>query len=174
MRSFLAAVVVPVVLCGCQTVAPPAAAPGAPGTPLPTGPPTAQQRSSAAAALGVERSWLAAWFRGTPVQIAQRGDGAVTVEVPRDFCFEPGDSRVKPALAAVLGKVADSMRRLPAARLTLLAAPADPGAAATLALQRAAKVREYLLARGVAAARLGPPAAAGASAVQLRMEAATL
>lgn len=174
MRLLLATVVVPLVLCGCQTVAPPAVATASSGAASAAAPTTAQRRSNAAAALGVERGWLAAWFRGTPVLIAQRGDGAVTVEVPREFCFEPGDSRIKPALAAVLGKVADSMRRLPAARLPLLAAPPDPGAAETLALQRALKVRDYLLARGVAAARLGPPAAAGGSAVQLRMEATTL
>lgn len=170
MRTLLSTLVVALVLCGCQTVAPPAVAPGAPSS---IAPPTAQQRSAAAAALGVERTWLASWFRGTPVLVAQRSDGAVTVDVPREFCFEPGDSSVKPALAAVLNKVAESMGRLPGTRLPLLAAPGDPGASATLALRRATKVREYLVARGVAAARLGPPTATGA-AVQLRMEAATL
>lgn len=170
MRLLLATVVATLLLCACRT-APPAVAPG---QPAPAGPPTAQQRSGAAAALAVERTWLASWFRGTPVSIAQRGDGAVTVDVPREFCFEAGSSSVKPALAAVLDKVADSMGRLPGARLPWLAAPADPGAAATLALQRAAKVREHLIARGVAAARLGPPAATSAATVQLRMDMATL
>lgn len=173
-------------LCGCRGTAPPAAEPAgdppasaralppASQSSSPGARPTPQQRSAAAAALGVERNWLASWFRGTPVQIAQRGDGAVVVEVPREFCFDPGESSVKPALGAVLDKVAESMARLRSARLPLLAAPADPGAATALALQRATKVRLYLLRRGVAAARLGPPVAAGPASMQLRMDLAFL
>ena len=118
--------------------------------------------------------WLQSLFAGTPVRILQTRDGPVTVDVPREFCFDAGDSTVKPALGAVLNKVADSMARLRGARLVLVAAPADPGAASSLALQRATKVRSYLLSRGVAAARLGPPVAAGPANVQLRMEVAAL
>ncbi len=177
MRLGLETLVVLLVLCGCRTAppstpTPPAAAGGSASGPV--APPTPQQRSAAAAALGVERNWLAQWFRGTPVQIAQRSDGAVTVDVPREFCFDPGDSTVKPALRAVLDKVADSMARLKGTRLALLAAPVDPGAPAALAVQRATKVRLYLVGRGVAAARLGPAVAAGPATVQLRMEAGAL
>lgn len=123
-------------------------------------------------ALAVERQWLGSWFKGTPVRIGQRNDGAVTVDVPREFCFDRGRSSVEPALAAVLDKVAASLRRVPLAHLTLLAAPDDAAGSAQLALQRAAEVHKYLRSRGVSAARLGKPSAATAAAVQLRMEAA--
>jgi len=65
-----------------------AALAGCAGTsPAPTPPPptTPAQRTAAAEALAVERQWLGTWFRDTPVKIAQRGDGAMTVEVPREF-----------------------------------------------------------------------------------------
>lgn len=122
------------------------------------------------AALAVERQWLQSWFTGTPVQIVQRDDGPVRIDVPREFCFEPGQSSVKPALAAVLDKLAESLRRTPQARLQRVAAPGDGNATPVLALQRAAQVRQHLITRGVAATRLANAAAATAPAVQISME----
>jgi outer membrane protein OmpA-like peptidoglycan-associated protein len=148
---------------GCTSVAPPA--PSKPAAP-------ADQRAATPAALTVERQWLQSWFQGTPVLIGQRNDGAVNVDVPREFCFDPGRSSVKPALAAVLDKVAESLRRVPLARLSLLAAPDDATGTAPLALERAVQVQKHLLSRGVPAARLVRPTATSAAAVQLRMEAA--
>ncbi len=145
---------------GCRSVTPPA----------PSGPATAGQRTTLAESLAVERQWLATWFKGTPVLIGQRQDGAVTVDVPREFCFEPGRSGVKPALAAVLDKVAESLRRVPLAQLPLLAAPDDAIGTPQLATQRAIQVRDYLRSRGVPAARLGKPSATVAAAVQLRID----
>jgi len=89
--------------------------------------------------------------------------------VPREFCFDAGRSQVKPPLAVVLDKVAQSLRRS-GARLPHVAAPGDTPSASPLALQRAAQVRKHLLARGVPAARLGAPAATTVAAVQVRME----
>ena len=126
-----------------------------------------------AESLAVERRWLGSWFKGTPVHVEQRRGGDVTVDVPRGFCFDPGNSEVKPPLAAVLDKLAESLSRVPQAWLPLLSAPGDAAASGSpLALRRAAEVRNYLRSRGVATARLGQPAAAEAAAVQLRMEAA--
>ena len=76
---------------------------------------------------------MQSWFQGTPVLIGQRDDDAVSVDVPREFCFDPGRSSVKPALAAVLNKVAESLLRMPMVRLQLLAAPEHP---VTLAVSR--------------------------------------
>ena len=167
-------------LCAC-TSAPPSSSspPPSPATvaaqgPAASAPPTpAQQRTAAASTLAVERQWLASWFKGTPVVVAQHQDGAVVVDVPREFCFDPGRDAVKPALAAVLDKVAQSLRRTPIAELHLIAAPTDPNGAATLGVQRATRVQEFLRSRGVAPARLPKPSAASAPAVQLRMEAAS-
>lgn len=104
--------------------------------------------------------------------IEQRTDGAVTVDVPREFSFDPGGSSVKPALAAVLNKVAESLLRMPMVRLQLLAAPEDAPGTESLALLRATQVQKHLLGRGVPAARLGKPTATTVAAVQLRLQAA--
>ena len=119
--------------------------------------------------LAVERDWLRSWFEGTPVAIAQRDDGPLSVDVPLAFSFAPRRSTVKPALAAVLDKLAESLRRTRAV-LPGLAAPADPDGPPALALQRAGALRAHLLSRGVAVAQLGAPAATQVAAVQLRME----
>jgi len=163
-------------LAGCASVAPTApnspASPGSASAAAPVVPPTvAEQKTAAAAALAVERKWLASWFDKTPVVIGQRSDGAITIEVPRDFCFDRGKSAVKPALAAVLDKVAESVRRVPSAQIPLLAAPEDGSGTAKLGLQRSTEIGEHLRGRGVNAARLGKPSVTTAAAVQLRIEA---
>ena len=142
MKSATLPLLVALSLCGCASGpsstsscvarrrrprrrSPPRAAPAPPPTP-------AQQRTAAASTLAVERQWLASWFKGTPVVVAQRPDGAVVVDVPREFCFDPGRDAVKPALAAVLDKVAQSLRRTPIAELHLIAAPGDASGSAAL------------------------------------------
>jgi outer membrane protein OmpA-like peptidoglycan-associated protein len=148
---------------------------GTTSAPTPPPPPsTPAQRTAAAEALAVERQWLGSWFRDTPVRIAQRGDGAVSVEVPREFSFDTGKSSVKPALAAVLDKVAESLRRAPQAQVALIAAPDDAEVATALATQRAERMREHQRSRGVAEARLGRPSPAASPSVHLRLIAAPL
>ena len=142
-------------------------------TAAPTTGPAAPPTTSAAprvSPLVVERQWLQSWFSGTPVLIVQRDDGALSVDVPLEFCFDTGRSTAKPPLAVVLDKVAESLRRTPQARLQLVAAPGDTVAASPLAKQRAAQVRKHLLSRGVPAARLGYPTVSTVAAVQLRLE----
>ena len=167
MRAFNVSLLVVIALCGCSTMAPPRSS----APPL-AGPATAEEKTAVAESLAVERQWLGAWFQGTPVRIEQRSGGAVTIDVPREFGFDPGQSSVKPPLAAVLDKVAESLRRVPQAYLSLLAAPDDAAGASPLALQRAERVRGYLRGQGVPAARLGKPSTSDAPAVRLRMEAA--
>ncbi len=151
-------------LGGCAAT--PAPASGGAAAPVPT---TPAQRTAAAEALAVERQWLGTWFRDTPVKVAQRGDGVLTLEVPREFCFDSGRSTVKPALAAVLDKVAESLRRVPQAQVALLAAPDDASVTTPLALQRADAVHAHLRSRGVAEARLPKSSPAASATVQLRL-----
>jgi len=150
-------------LHGCASGPPPAAEGSASGRDVPRAAARGQNP------LGVERDWLRSWFEGTPVNIAQRDEGPLSVEVPLAFSFEPRRSAVKPALAAVLDKLAQSLRRT-GALLPGLAAPADAGGPPALALQRAGALRAHLLSRGVSVAQLGAPAATQAAAVQLRAE----
>lgn len=162
MRHLALATLFALALCACSSVPPP----------LPAGPVTADEKTAVASALTVERHWLASWFRGTPVVIDQRNDGAVSVVVPREFCFDRGQSTLKPALVAVLDKVAESVRRVPQAGVPLIAAPDDEHGSTPLAVQRATRIQEHLRARGVPGPRLGKPSAATAAAVRLRLEAA--
>jgi hypothetical protein len=147
--------------------------PAAAGSAAPEPPPASNEsRSALAAALAVEQKWLNSFFAGTPVQITQRDDGSLVVDVPLQFCFAAGDSAPKAPLIKVLDKVAESLRRRPAARLSQLAAPADPGGPAALGLQRAGRIQNHLRERGVARASLGTPSSTSVAAVQLRIGAA--
>lgn len=150
-------------LAGCGT-APTGASPQAtPGAVEPTAPPQHPSR------LDIERDWLKSWFQGTPVVIVRQGAG-LRVEVPLVHAFEPGQQQVKPALGAVLDKVAESLRRNPRARLQRVAAPGDGSSDVALAIQRATQVRAHLRSRGVPDARLGSPSRTTVAAVQLRLE----
>lgn len=152
-------------VAGCAAVGTPSTPPAASPRPEPTDTPPA-----AATPLAIERRWLQQWFEGTPVRIAQDADGSLAVEVPREFCFDAGRSTVKPALAAVLDKVAESLRRVSQAKLVLIAAPPDADAAAPLALQRAAAMRRHLMTRGVLPSRIAAATASDTTAVRLRMD----
>lgn len=146
--------------CGSTPAPTPVPAPAAPAVAPPAPRPSG---------LAVERQWLQSWFEGTPVRIEQRSPTSFSVEVPRDFCFDAGGSTVKPPLAAVLDKLAQSLQRKPESRLELLAAPGDAALASPLAQRRADNVRKHLIARGVSSEQLGPPTVTGAAAVQLRI-----
>jgi outer membrane protein OmpA-like peptidoglycan-associated protein len=156
---------VTLLLQGCTT------APTAAGPASPTGGTVAEPPGRRVASLTVERDWLLSFFRGTPVVIAQGSDGLLNVDVPREFCFDANRSTVKPALGAVLDKVAESLRRT-RARLPVLAAPADANGSSTLALQRANQMRSHLLGRGVPASQIGTPTASSTAMAQLRLDAA--
>ena len=169
-RAGVAALLLLLAGCAGTPSTPPAQAPGVPVAP-----------AARAAPLEVERQWLQSWFEGTPVVIAVNADGALDVAVPREFCFAPGQHTVKPALAAVLDKVAESLRRQRQVQLDLVAAPGDGvggvsgGAAvaaasdAALSRRRAAAVRQHLRARGVPDARLAAATILAAPKVQLRL-----
>ena len=138
-----------------------------------TGPRSAaDQRAATPAALATEQQWLASWFKDTPVEVRLLGDGSVQVEVPREFSFDAGRSTIKPALAAVLDKFAQSARRVPGSRVTL-AAPADAATPAAgvqaLVTQRVARIRERLTSRGVLHTLVATRAETTADVVRLRL-----
>ena len=166
-------------LGGCASVVAPPGAPGA--SPVVRGeqrPPAvavnpATELAASPAELVVERQWLQSWFVGTPVTIMLRGTQSMTIDVPRQHCFDTGSTRIRPALAAVLDKLAQSMRRLPYSHLTMIAAPEDGGASKrSLALQRATRIQRQMRSIGVPAAKLGRPSVTTADAVQLRIDVA--
>jgi outer membrane protein OmpA-like peptidoglycan-associated protein len=151
------------------STAPAVATPPAPSTAAP-----AVERSAtpSPSPLAAERQWLQAWFVGTPVVIAESTDGAIHIDVPKEFCFTAGNSKPLPPLVAVLDKLAQSLRRTPTARLARVAGPEDKSGTSPLALERANKVRGHLLSRGVGVTRLAAATSTPLAALQLRVEVA--
>lgn len=162
----LALVQLPLLLAACASSGPPAG-PASPTT-TPRGS-TAPPAVAPGVALAAEQKWLRSWFDGTPVRIDQQSDGSLLVEVPRDFCFDAGRSRVKPPLAAVLAKVAESLRRQPRALLALVASPEEAAGGRALATERATQVRRALSERGVPLVQLGRENSVGGDALQLHI-----
>lgn len=155
----LAGVALLALLGGCASVPAPPPAPrdGSPAPPRPAPSP-----------LAGEQRFLEDWFKGTPVAITSHSDGTLAVDVPLANSFEPGRSAIKPALAAVLERVATSLRRQANTRLSVNAPP-DADGALTLARERAAKVRDHLAVRGIATTRISTAGVARSTAVQMRM-----
>jgi outer membrane protein OmpA-like peptidoglycan-associated protein len=121
-------------------------APGAPGGKNGTAP--------AVSPLAAEQRFLEDWFRGTPVVISAQAPAALQVDVPLANSFDAGKSDIKPALNAVLERVAESLRRQSGARITVTA-PADAnGVSATLSAQRTVRLREALVTKRVALPRV--------------------
>ncbi|MBI5255183.1 MAG: hypothetical protein HY855_01685 [Burkholderiales bacterium] len=111
--------------------------------------------------LAGEQRWLSQLFEGTPVRIDVEPDGAaLLLRVPMAHSFETDSPQPKPALAAVLDKLSQSLKRQPASKLQIGA----PGPAA-----RALAARRHLLSRGVAAHRVEAASAAGGDGVVLRL-----
>lgn len=104
-------------------------------------------------ALATEQRFLEDWFRGTPVVIAAQPPVTLQLDVPLANSFDAGKSDIKPALNAVLDRVAQSLLRQNAARVTINA-PADASANAALAQSRAQRLREALGSKGIAATRV--------------------
>lgn len=116
--------------------------------------------------LAQERQRLAALFEGTPVVLAIDRDGSLRAEVPLRHCFDPGRAVVKPPLAALLDRLAGS----PAMRGGTWSAEAsgDPKSkGSSLALERAASVRDYLVGRGARNLRFSVSALGDADGVRV-------
>lgn len=146
-----------VLLAGCASKPPlqtaPVAPPGKPGAAAP-----------AAVTLPAEQKRLAELFRGTPVVVELTGEGALRVEVPLKYSFDKGKSAVRPPLAKVLDHVVPSARSNGAR--TRITASGDSGAG-TLAQDRAAAARDYLVGKGVPATSFGGVAGNGNGSVEI-------
>lgn len=156
-------------LAGCATPGGGPTASGGAGVPGFGGAETGSAAATVSPLLSEQR-WLEEWFRGTPVLISMADINTLAVDVPLANSFDNGKSVVKPALAAVLERVATSLRRQPAMRLSIAAPPDAPSGKVALASTRALQVRDFLVARGVLATRMsGVGTARAGAAMQLRL-----
>ena len=120
--------------------------------------PNAPQRAPApgapaATALSTEHRFLEDWFRGTPVVIAAQPPITLQLDVPLANSFDAGKADIKPALNAVIDRVAQSLLRQSSARINVNA-PADASGNAALAQSRMQRVREALGRKGIASTRV--------------------
>jgi outer membrane protein OmpA-like peptidoglycan-associated protein len=120
--------------------------------------------------LATEQRFLEGWFRDTPVVIAAQPPMTLQLDVPLVNSFDAGKSDIKPALNAVLDRVAQSLLRQSAARIHVNT-PADANGNGGLAQSRAQRVREALGSKGIAATRVAFTEAAprAGGPVQLRL-----
>jgi outer membrane protein OmpA-like peptidoglycan-associated protein len=99
---------------------------------------------------------LARSLSGGPV-VARSTDQRVWIVLPGDASFEPGRAALRPAARGWLDRVAAAARSWPASELRIVG-HTDPGGSSTandaLSLDRAASVRDWLVARGVPAPRI--------------------
>jgi outer membrane protein OmpA-like peptidoglycan-associated protein len=75
------------------------------------------------------------------------------LSVPMANSFEPGQSQPRPALVAVLDRLAESLRRQANTRLTVITA-GDTASPAALAAARGQKVVDHLVSRRIAPQRM--------------------
>jgi outer membrane protein OmpA-like peptidoglycan-associated protein len=136
---------VPAAAPAAAPVAAPAASPASAGAAVAPVPPRAS--------LAAEQKRLAELFKGTPVVFLMQADGSMKVDVPLSFCFDRGAFVVKPPLGAVLDRLARSQRS-DSTRLRVTASGDTAASGPNLARDRAASVRDYMVARGVFAARV--------------------
>lgn len=128
---------------------PPAAAVQAPVPAMPPAPPPPPPE------LAPEARWLNEWFGSTPVTVTLDDQGLVRLSVPGAHSFAAGAASPKPALKAVLDRVAQSLGRKPNAKVMVTVPPGATG--------REAAVRSHLLAQGLAAWRISVLAGANAA-----------
>ena len=128
---------------------------------LPTGPATspvpAPGASSAAPVLPTlasEQKRLGDLFADTPVTVQRSADGRLRLHVPLRFSFDAGRAAVKPPLAALLDRLATSLRQQAGFSVRINASGDSRSASASqLAHERSAATRDYLIAKGAPANR---------------------
>jgi len=113
-------------------------------------------------------------LRGSAVDVAQTTDQRLWLSVPVEEMFPPGRSALKPPATGWLDQVAAALRGLPRAETQVVGQPdAKGGGGSALALDRAASVRDWMVARGVPARRVavsGTATRAGSTGASQRVE----
>jgi len=95
--------------------------------------------------------------QGTGVQVTQTADNRLKVEIPSDISFATGRADISPNLRSILDRFAASLNDNPGTTVTIIGHTDNTGTDAIndpLSRNRAASVRDYLTARGVASNRI--------------------
>ena len=95
--------------------------------------------------------------QGTGVGVTQTADNQLKLDIPSDISFDVGRAEIKPNLAPVLDRFAQTLNANPAATVRIIGHTDTQGNDAIndpLSVNRAASTRQYLASRGVSAARI--------------------
>lgn len=94
---------------------------------------------------------------GTGVEVTQTADNQLKLNVPSDVSFDTNSAQIKPDLAPVLDRFAQTLNANPGTTVRVIGHTDNTGTDAIndpLSVNRAASVRQYLAARGVDPARI--------------------
>jgi len=94
---------------------------------------------------------------GTGVGVTQTADNRLKLDIPSDISFDVGRADIKSNFRTVLDTFATSLVDNPASNVTVIGHTDSTGSDAVnnpLSLNRAASVRDYVTARGVASSRI--------------------
>ena len=95
--------------------------------------------------------------QGTGIGVSQTHDNQLKVDIPSDVSFDTGRYDVKPNMRPVLDRLAGGLNQYPVTAVTIIGHTDSTGSDAVnnpLSINRAASVRDYLVARGVPAQRI--------------------
>ena len=95
--------------------------------------------------------------QGTGVQVSQTADNRLKLEVPSDVSFNVGRAEIQPTLRPILDRFATTLNDNPGTTVTIIGHTDSTGSDSInnpLSVNRAASVRDYLVARGVAGSRI--------------------
>jgi outer membrane protein OmpA-like peptidoglycan-associated protein len=94
--------------------------------------------------------------QGTGVQVTQTQDNRLKLEIPSDISFNTGRADIQPNFRAVLDKFAATLNENQATTVNIIGHTDSTGSDAVnnpLSMERAARTRDYLTARGVSPGR---------------------
>jgi len=94
--------------------------------------------------------------QGTGVQVSQTADNRLKLDIPSDISFDTGRADIQPNFRPILDRFATTLADNPYTVITIIGHTDSTGSDAVndpLSLNRAARTRDYLTGRGVAAAR---------------------
>jgi len=95
---------------------------------------------------------------GTGVAVSQTADNRLKLDIPSDISFATGRSDINASFAPILNQFSASLNQNPVTAVTIIGHTDSTGNDAInnpLSMDRANSTRNYLVGRGVAAARIG-------------------
>jgi len=104
-----------------------------------------------------QKQEMEAATQGTGVEVTQTADNRLKLEVPSDVSFDTNKADIKQALVPILDRFAQTLQANPVTTVQITGHTDNTGTDAIndpLSVRRAASVRDYLTARGVAMNRI--------------------